>query len=58
MKNKSFSKFIESADIFGKVIELNFDRKGSTHKTFFGGLVSIIYALFIVAYATYGFVNM
>ena len=58
MKNKSFSKYIKSADIFGKVIELSFDRKGSTHKTFLGGCISIFYVLFIITYAAYGFINM
>ena len=58
MKHKSFSKLIRKADIFGKVIELNFDGNGPTHKTYFGGIISIFYFVFIMAYATYGFSNM
>ena len=31
MKNKSISKLIRKADIFGKQKELNFDGNGPTH---------------------------
>jgi hypothetical protein len=40
------------------VIEFNFDKKGPTHKTVFGGCISIFYAIFIIAYSSYGFSNI
>ena len=40
------------------MIEFNFDKKGSTHKTVFGGCISIFYAIFIIAYSSFGFSNI
>jgi len=33
---------IEDQDIFGHVITLNFDRKGDSHKTWIGGVFSVL----------------
>ena len=41
---------IRNHDLFGHMININFNRKGSTHKTFIGGLVSIIVKVIILAY--------
>ncbi len=45
-------------DIFGKKIELNYDKNGSTHKTYLGGFLTILYVTFIMAYLAYGFLNI
>ena len=36
------SRFLKSQDIFGHHVELNFNRKGSTHNTVLGGCASIL----------------
>jgi hypothetical protein len=58
MQNKNFKKFIKKVDIFGKKIELNYDKNGSTHKTYLGGFLTILYVTFIMAYLAYGFLNI
>ena len=39
---------MKSADIFGYKVELNFDKKGSTHQTCCGGLMSLVYFLLML----------
>jgi hypothetical protein len=47
MKIKSI---IRDQDMFGYKIELNFNKKGSTHKTLCGGLVSILVLTIMLIY--------
>jgi len=58
MKSNNFQKLIKRVDMFGKKVELNFDKNGSTHKTYFGGFITILYVIFIIVYAAYGFLNI
>ena len=44
------SKFIREFDLFGHTIELNFNKEGSTYKTFIGGLISLIVKIFLLYY--------
>ena len=44
------SQHIESFDIFGHSIALNFDRKGDTHKTVIGGICSSLLVLLLLIY--------
>ena len=37
-----FSKYVTSHDGFGHEVKLNFNRNGASHKTFIGGLFSIL----------------
>jgi hypothetical protein len=53
MKNK-----IKNIDIFGYPIQLNFYEKGTTHKTIIGGILTILYYLFIVGYTAYCFYKL
>ena len=46
----SLIKSIRSLDLFGHSIELNFRKKGSTHNTLIGGLVSILIFTFMAYY--------
>jgi hypothetical protein len=45
-----FKELILSQDFFGHKVELNFNKKGSSHKTLFGGIISIFVEIFIVVY--------
>ena len=58
MKNNSCQNVIKKLDFFGKKVELNFDKNGPTHRTYFGGIITIFYVLFIMAYSIYGFLNV
>ena len=40
------NRFIKNMDIFGEPISLNFDRKGSTHQTCFGGICTVLFLVF------------
>ena len=50
IKNNS-EKVLKMLDIFGKPITLNFDKKGDTHKSFFGSIMSLILISIILAFA-------
>jgi len=39
-----------SHDLFGHVINLNFNRQGSSHKTLIGGIASILIKIFMAIY--------
>lgn len=43
-------RFIKDQDYFGHPVLLNFNRKGSTHSTLCGGLISILINAFMVLY--------
>ena len=47
---KSFIKVIKNRDIFGYQINLNFNKQGRTHKTSFGGVLSILTFVFILSF--------
>ena len=46
----SLTKTLLSLDLFGKPIQLGFDKKGSTHNTITGGVVSIIVRIVLLLY--------
>lgn len=46
-KAKTFSRFIKDFDIFGHPVELNFDRKGTTHQTCCGAWSSMACVLVV-----------
>ena len=50
---KNFLKTVKSLDKFGHPILLHLDEQGETHKTVFGGFISIFYNLFILAYFSF-----
>ena len=47
---KSIRNKIKDNDLFGHKIELIFNKKGSEHKTFVGGVVSLFVKLLMVGY--------
>ena len=47
---KKIKKFIKEIDFFGHPILLHLDFKGENHKTLLGGILSIIYTFFTIAY--------
>ena len=49
---KQIKSGIRHHDLFGHLININFNRKGSTHKTLIGGLVSIIVQGITMIYIT------
>ena len=46
---------IKDIDMFGHPIELNFNKKGSTHNTVVGGFFSIYIRMFLLFYVGYIF---
>ena len=44
------SSMIREQDMFGHVINLNFDRRGDAHKTICGGVFSIFFKAFLAFY--------
>ena len=42
---------IRSQDIYGHLISLNFNKKGSSNKTYLGGIFTIMGKLLILTYA-------
>ena len=47
----SLLNYIRENDLFGFPIALNFNKKGSTHKSILGGSVSIFLKLIILIYS-------
>ena len=47
---KGMGKKVKSIDMFGKPIIFNYTKKDKNFKSFFGGVVSIILYLTIIAY--------
>jgi hypothetical protein len=41
------SSFVKKRDLFGHIIQLNFNQKGSSHNTVIGGATSIIIKAFM-----------
>ena len=56
--SKKLRKLIQSQDIFGHTINLNFNREGSSHKTILGGIVSFLLKLFLAFYVYYNLKKM
>ena len=48
--SQSLKEVIKDQDLFGHLININFNRKGSTHKTPIGGIFSLIIKLFVFIY--------
>ncbi len=44
---------LEGLDIFGQTIELNFGKKGETHKSICGGIVTIIVMASLICFGLY-----
>lgn len=53
-----FTETIKDIDLFGHPIELNFNKKGSTHNTFIGGFLSIFIRFGLLVYVTVIFYKM
>ena len=45
-------------DFLGYPIALNFDKKGSSHKTIIGGILSVIFLGFTIFYTTIGIIKI
>ena len=56
--SKKLRKVIQSQDMFGHTILLNFNREGTSHKTMIGGMVSIFLKFFMTFYVYYNFQKM
>lgn len=57
-KNKSLKRRIKNLDLFGHNVQLNFDKKGTTHKSLLGGIMSLIYLLFIIAFIVFSSIKI
>ena len=55
---KKTKKLVKSQDMFGHVINLNFNREGTSHKTIFGGIVSIILKVLLMIWVYLNFKKM
>jgi len=49
---------IRDQDLFGHEIRLNFNNKGDSHRTFIGGVVSLVIKVCMLAYVLYNFKKM
>ena len=47
--------FVKSYDMFGHVVNLNFDKQGPSHKTVFGGSISLFIKIVIYIYVIFNF---
>ena len=47
---KKYINRVKSTDMFGHTIHLNFNKNGDTHKTFIGGLFSILIKVALAFY--------
>jgi hypothetical protein len=55
---RSGKKSIRQHDIFGHVVHMNFNKRGPSHKTYIGGLLSIIIKIFIRIYVLLTFKSL
>ena len=51
MKNRLYN-LIKMSDMFGKEVNLNFDKKGEYHNTIIGGLFSILLRIIMIIYGS------
>ena len=56
--NKSLKRRIKNLDFFGHQVQLNFDKKGSTHQSLLGGIMSCLYFCFIVAFIVFSSIKI
>ena len=54
---KHFTNKIKSIDIYGNPITLNFNDKGNSHKTYIGGICTLISTLFFMMYCGQKIIN-
>ena len=47
---KKLSSLLNSQDLFGHIVKLNFNRNGNVHTTAIGGVVSIILKILYITY--------
>ena len=47
---KKYSNFVKDIDMFGHTIKLNFNKNGDSHKTFIGGLFSMLIKVTLAFY--------
>ena len=47
-------KRIREIDRYGFPISLNFDEKGPSHNTLFGGILTLIFYMYIIIYISFG----
>jgi len=55
---EKMKSFVREQDIFGQEVSFNFDKKGKTYQTLFGGTLSIFFYMFIFSVTVYGFINV
>lgn len=48
--SKQCNTFIESNDMFGHIVNLNFNRNNNSHNTALGGMISILIKVFMIIY--------
>ena len=53
-----FLKRIREIDRFGFPIQLNFDEKGSSHNTIYGGILTLIFYLITIIYIAFGILKI
>ncbi len=49
------TKCTKSADIFGKPIQLKFDKQWNTHETKIGGFSTFIFVFLVIIYTSFSF---
>lgn len=55
---RDYYKSIRQHDIFGHVIHMNFNNRGPSHKTYVGGILSIVIKIFIRVYVLLTFKSL
>ena len=55
---RDYYKSIRQHDLFGHVIHMNFNKRGPSHKTYVGGLLSIFIKMFIRVYVLLTFKSL
>lgn len=46
-----FKEFLKSFDMFGRPINLTFNKQGEIYKTFIGGIISLGILIFIITFS-------
>lgn len=55
---KKIKKFIKENDNLGYAVDLNFDEKGNYHKTYVGGMFTILIWFLTLCYFIYGLLKI
>ena len=58
MSSSKLSSIIQSSDLFGHIIRLNFNQQGVSHRTLIGGIFSFLIKLLMSFYVYYNFKKM